>query len=234
MRIAGACAVKHKCSRSETFYVKLKRDVTDIDLISLGKYRGNMLKFFKGIGYAPNERFNLYHGRQRQIYDHGNSPPLRVDVFFDELFYCHVIDFRNRLEADYPTIPLAELALEKNQIVKITVKDLKDTVALFESFPVGGGDMEMINGRHIAKVMAGDWGFYYTFTENLGKVRAYVTQLDQITSEETSRVTSRIDELLAMIENEPKTLAWKIRAKVGTKKKWYSEVDEVGGRIAAE
>ena len=30
-----------------------------------------------------------------------------------------------------------------------------------------------------------------------------------------------------MIEKEPKSLGWKLRAKVGTKKQWYNDVEEV-------
>ena len=37
---------------------------------------------------------------------------------------CHDIPFKDRLEIDYPTIPLAELLLEKMQIVQINEKDL--------------------------------------------------------------------------------------------------------------
>jgi len=30
---------------------------------------------------------------------------------------------------------------------------------------------------------------------------------------------------LARIEEEPKSTGWKMRARVGTKKKWYTDVD---------
>jgi len=30
-----------------------------------------------------------------------------------------------------------------------------------------------------------------------------------------------------LIEKKPKTLAWKLRAKVGTKSKWYKDVEDV-------
>jgi len=46
-------------------------------------------------------------------------------------------------------------------------------------------------------------------------------------SEEDSRIVSnRVDALLDMIEKKPKSFGWKMRAKVGPKKKWYNEVDE--------
>jgi hypothetical protein len=39
-------------------------------------------------------------------------------------------------------------------------------------------------------------------------------------------VRSRIDELLKVIDEAPKTLAWKMRAKIGTRRIWYQEVSE--------
>jgi hypothetical protein len=43
----------------------------------------------------------------------------------------HVVKFQNRLHVDSPTIPLAELALEKLQIVHLNEKDVKDMLMLF-------------------------------------------------------------------------------------------------------
>ena len=50
---------------------------------------------------------------------------------FDRLDFCHVIPWsEQRLQADAPTLPLAELQLEKMQIVKLNEKDVIDTVML--------------------------------------------------------------------------------------------------------
>ena len=40
-------------------------------------------------------------------------------------------------------------------------------------------------------------------------------------------IKTKIDKILDAIEREPKSMGWKMRAKVGTKKKWYTEVEEV-------
>jgi hypothetical protein len=45
------------------------------------------------------------------------------------------------------------------------------------------------------------------------------------------KVEAKIDNLLQAMENEPKTLAWKIRARVGTSRQWYRDVDELN-RVA--
>jgi len=55
---------------------------------------------------------------------------LNVDVFADELYFCHRIPFKDRLDLDSPTICTTDLLLEKMQIVEINLKDFKDTVVL--------------------------------------------------------------------------------------------------------
>ncbi len=42
-------------------------------------------------------------------------------------------------------------------------------------------------------------------------------------------VGNRIDDLLRILDNEPKSRSWKMRARVGTSKKWYKDVDTPGG-----
>ena len=76
--------------------------------------------------------------------------------------------------------------------------------------------------------MSKDWGFYYTFTINLKKVKeASLDWYKELLSEKDRRIVSeRIDALLNMIEKKPKSFGWKMRARVGPRKKWYNEVDE--------
>ena len=74
--------------------------------------------------------------------------------------------------------------------------------------------------------MTSDWGFYYTFTTNLKRVAEYIQEFPSISEEQGKIISTRISDLLAMIEDTPKSLKWKIRAKVGTRKIWYQEVSE--------
>jgi hypothetical protein len=63
----------------------------------------------------------------RHAYLHGDNG-LNVDVFADELYFCHRIPFKGRLDLDSPTICTTDLLLEKMQIVEINLKDFKDTI----------------------------------------------------------------------------------------------------------
>jgi hypothetical protein len=225
LRIMGACAIRIHCSKKQHI-LKSKRELTDIDLISYSKFVPSMEKFFKSLGYDPLPTI-LPRGMSlgRHIYVNKNIG-FTVDVFFDKLEFCHTIDLRGRLELDYPTITLADLILEKLQIVKIAEKDVLDLIALFYEHEVGvNDDKEVINGRYIAKLLSNDWGFYYTVTSNLNKVKSYIQTFELITEEERRVVNEKINRLLQLIESEPKSLKWKLRALIGPSIKWYREVE---------
>jgi hypothetical protein len=140
---------------------------------------------------------------------------------------CHIIDFRDRILLDPETITLADLFLEKMQIVRITYKDIIDTIVLFIAHPVTDTE-EGINAAYIAKRMSSDWGFYYTSTSNLKRVRdEFLDHYDLIPEADCRLARSRMDEMLNRIEAAPKSWQWKLRAQVGTRMKWYKDVGEL-------
>jgi hypothetical protein len=47
-----------------------------------------------------------------------------------------------------------------------------------------------------------------------------------LTPEHRVIIREKIDLLLQIIENAPKSFGWKQRAKVGTKKQWYNDVTD--------
>jgi hypothetical protein len=49
--------------------------------------------------------------------------------------------------------------------------------------------------------------------------------MEALSDDERSIITSRIDELLARIEAEPKSRGWKLRSRIGPKKRWYEPVE---------
>jgi hypothetical protein len=51
---------------------------------------------------------------------------------------------------------------------------------------------------------------------------------EQLGDDETRRVGEQVDLALERIEREPKSMGWKMRAKIGDRKKWYREVGELG------
>ena len=81
---------------------------------------------------------------------------------------------------------------------------------------MGDTDHEEINQTYIAKRFADDWGFWYTATTNLGRVKEHCDRVDALSAEQKAKVKQEADEMLARIEAEPKSKGWNKRAKKGT------------------
>lgn len=230
LRLLGAVAFRIHCPVHQGLQVSMNRVLTDLDFAAYYKQEKAIDKFFlKDMGYEAQTAAltpGLMLGR-KIYYDSRDERP-HVDIFFDKLNMCHVVSWQNgRLQIDKPTISLADLMLEKLQIVHINEKDVKDVMMLLLEHGIGDSDNELVNGGYIGKIMAKDWGFYYTSTTNLNKVKSLLGEYDALSSGDRDVISVRIDELLTMIEKEPKSLGWKLRAKVGTKKQWYNDVEEV-------
>jgi len=230
LRVLGATAFRIHCPDHVHVHISMGRDVTDIDFAAYSKEGEKIEKFFAN-GQFQSERHQasltpgLFVGRH--IYENPKTG-LHVDIFEDELNMCHIVNFRNRLHLDSPTIPLADLALEKFQIVRINEKDIRDMLMLFASHPVGETEQETINGKYISDIMSKDWGFYYTTTLNLGKIRKGLERYkDLFTAKDNKNIEERITQLEGMIENAPKSLKWKARAAIGPRVQWYNDVEEV-------
>jgi hypothetical protein len=231
LRLMGATAIYYRCPNSRNLTGVMSRALTDLDFMTLSKYVRHIPDLFASLGFEGNERVNALYGLRRQIYaDPKNAR--HVDVFVDKLTFCHQIDLTRRLELDPVTLSLADLLLEKMQIVKLGEKDVKDTIILLREHELGDSDNGRINMDYIAKLLADDWGFYYTVTTNLKKTRDYANSLTVLSQEDRKLAGSRIDMLLDKIEREGKSFKWKMRAKAGTKVQWYSDAEDVEDRTA--
>ena len=77
-----------------------------------------MFKLLDALGYVSDKRM-LFMGRY--LFENPDNKR-HIDIFFDKLEFCHIIDFRGRLEIDYPTISLSDILLQKMQIVQTSLK----------------------------------------------------------------------------------------------------------------
>jgi len=224
MRVMGPIALHYYFPDQVELYARLERlgerYFTDIDFAAYGKKAGKMKGFMESIGYECDLNTLMASGRTRHIYYAGPVP--MIDVFFDKLDYCHEVAYKDRLELDDYCVSLADILLQKLQIWEINDKDLKDIEYLFVTAEVGDDDRHKINEGYVGRRFADDWGFWYTATTNLGRVKEHVDKVDTLSEEQKARVTARCDEFLARIEAEPKTKGWNKRAKKGTGKIWYN------------
>jgi hypothetical protein len=225
LRLMGAVAIALHCPQFRYIQEKMKRQLTDLDFMTYSKYRGDLKQFFNNLGYFTDPKVDALYGYKRKIYRNRTTGRV-ADVFFDELEMSHTVDFRGRLELDFPTITLTDLLLEKMQIVRINEKDVKDTIILLREHQTGNIEKETVNGEYVADILSKDWGFYYTVTQNLKKVKGVAGNYAQLGRADVEDVQMKVDRLLSLIENRPKSLRWKMRARLGTRKIWYNEVEE--------
>jgi len=233
LRLMGALAVNYHCPKYKHLHEQMARTPTDIDFASLSKQKEKLTAYLHELGYDVDQQlmnYPTYAEGKRYMY----FGKIHVDVFFDELRMCHRIDWTKRLEVDNPTIPLADIILEKLQIVEINPKDIKDMILLFLEHDVGDNDKETINGKYIAELLSKDWGFWYTSTTNLNKVLTLQGEYVKLPEDESKLLMERVNKLLAMIEQQPKSMGWKMRSRVGNKQKWYMDVEEDRGVIKIE
>jgi len=227
LRILGAVAVKIHCPRFNYLHEELGRPLTDLDLIGYGSQRKEITNFLVKRGYEIDERLLDYIAMTSRLIFRDQKTNLKIDIFLDRLEMSHTINFKDRLEVDYPTISLADLLLEKLQIVKINEKDVLDIIIVTREHELAERDQETINSRYIAELLSNDWGFYFTVTQNLNKVITIMPKYSCVSSTDVSNVKQKIKKLQEIIENQPKKLKWKLRAIVGTKQKWYNDVEEI-------
>ncbi len=77
-------------------------------------------------------------------------------------------------------------------------------------------------------MLCDDWGgFWYSADLNLSRLHDWVGRPDLV-QEVADRVRARIGELKKEhLAGAPKSRRWRLRAKIGTRKRWYETVEEV-------
>jgi hypothetical protein len=217
--LGGAGIHLHSPSASKA---PLMRKYGDLDYAIPKRDRKAVLEFFPSLGYEANERFNLMQG-DRRLYFYDVAHSRQVDIFIDVIKMSHVIDLRGRLDGDGPCATPSDLLLSKLQIFEVNRKDLVDLTALLLDHPIAEHDDEAINKAYVARIAAADWGIYRTLQLNIDKLRTTLAELEV----DRELVSARLDELWAAVEEQPKPIAWKLRAQVGDRKRWYELPEEV-------
>jgi len=224
MRVLGGLAIKvHRVVEHPTF----AREYGDLDFVVAGKQRREFEVFMPEVGYSPHRQFNLLNGSERQIYYH-NETEMKIDIFVDTFSMCHKIPLAGRLHLHPITIPLAELFLTKVQIAELNRKDALDIASLLLYAETGSDDENKINLKRIAQLCGADWGLYKTTSINLKRVEEIVSEEKvDLTEAERGLIKKRASEIYQTFETMSKSLAWQMRDKVGTRVRWYEEVEEV-------
>lgn len=203
----------------------LRRTYADIDIAVPRADSRRVAAMLERLGYEANQRFNNLHGSRRLLfYDRKNNRQL--DVFVGAFKMCHELALDRRLDAVPDTLASADLLLTKLQIVEVNPKDLADAATLLYECEIGESDTAgTINTNRLVDVMSKDWGWYTTVSDNLVAVADLTRQ--RLAAQEAETVIGRIETINAAVERAPKSVSWKLRARVGRRVQWYELPEEV-------
>lgn len=224
VRLLGGIAIW--LSASEHARAALGRDYPDLDLVTHKKQSRAFRNLVEELGYLPERVFNATHGAKRLLY-HAADGSYHLDVFLDVFEMSHTLDFTERLELQPLTVPAAELLLTKLQVAEVNRKDLSDAAMLLMDHELADSDgAGRLNVAHVATVCANDWGLYTTVTDNLGRLHELLDDL-ALAGLDRACVEERATAIVAELDKAPKSSRWRLRSKVGRRKRWYETPEEV-------
>jgi len=234
LRLLGGLAVREHCKVLDF----CERDYADLDLVGLGRQGRQIVALMRDLGYDEEQRVRLAtDNRQCQFVracvhrsGEGVAHDLdRVDVFLDAFRMDHTIALGGRLALEDYTIPVTDVLLTKLQIVRHNDKDVRDIVTLLKDVPMADEDLPgVVSARSIAARCARDWGLYHDVSVTLELCRRLLGRY-RLDEGERRRVTGAIDRLGAALRAAPKSLAWRTRARIGTRVRWHATVEEQDG-----
>ena len=221
LRILGGVAIGLLCPSARR--LPLVREYADIDLGTTTAARDGAVSLLEELGYAGDKEFNMLHGHRRlNFWDECNRRQL--DVFVEEAHLCHRIKFGRRLEVVPLTLSLADLTVLKLQVVETNEKDYLDICAIFADHHLTADDSG-VNAAYIADLAASDWGLWRTLGMVGERSERFALELSGFEVGEV--VAERLRRLRAELDRAPKSRGWKLRAKIGDRKRWYELPEEV-------
>jgi hypothetical protein len=213
MRLLGGLAVYALAPSARR--PPLDRPYRDFDVAVPARQGQSASRVLERAGYVPDRHFNALHGAKRLIF--GSPRGYAVDVLVGPFEMAHRMQIADGFAAHPLTIAPADLLLTKLQIVRFERKDMTDAGALLLDVA--------IDADRFAAPLADDWGFFHTVELNLPKLRAFGE--DVLEPARAAELAGRIELLAASMRSAPKSVRWKLRAKVGERLTWFESPEEV-------
>ena len=197
----------------------------DIDAVTRRKDARGLEALLAERGWEPAREFNALNGARRLLF-HDPQSAAQVDVFVEAFEMCHTLPLADRLDAPGPSLPATDLLMTKLQIVELNPKDRSDCYALLRGCEVGHDDPRAIEPARVAELTSRDWGLHHTFELNLQRL------LDGLAghaapAEDLAGISAGIEAVVAAMDETPKGRAWKLRERIGERRRWYDEPEEV-------
>ncbi|HEX6457087.1 MAG TPA: hypothetical protein VF009_11285 [Solirubrobacterales bacterium] len=221
LRVMGGVAIAILCPSSRR--PPLAREYADIDFASVSSAKEDLVDLLESLGYAGDKEFNILHGHRR-LYFWDPRNERQLDVFLNEANLCHRIDLKRRIGLVPLTLPLADLAVLKLQIVETNEKDYLDLCAIFADHDLTNDDSG-VDSTYIAELAASDWGLWRTMGMVAERSEGFALELPGFDAREV--VADRLRRLRQELDMVPKTRGWKLRSRIGERVRWYELPEEV-------
>ena len=206
----------------------------DLDFGSVKSSRKPLTELLAEQGYVADRNFNALYGDKQLYFSHG-AHGHAVDVMVDRLHMCHTVAFAQRATVLPYTLSPVDLLLSKLQIVELNEKDLDDCLRLLVSFDLGDGDGDgggdgrgaVIDAGVIAGLVGDDWGWWKTISLNVERIQAVLADGVPATVA-GGRLDPRVavETLSRILRDTPKSRRWKLRDRIGERKRWYELPEE--------
>jgi hypothetical protein len=223
VRLIGGVAIR--LVLGDRFDPALERPVQDIDAITRRRDARGLETLLGERGWESAREFNALNGARRLLF-HDPASDAQVDVFVEAFEMCHTLPLADRLDSPGPALAATDLLLTKLQIVELNAKDRNDLYALLGGAGLAAGDPAAIDPGRVAELTAADWGLHHTLELNLRRLADSVGE-DGAATRDRDAITEAIEAISVAMEEAPKRQAWKLRARLGERKRWYDDPEEV-------
>ena len=223
IKLLGGVAIR--IALGERFPAALTREYGDIDLFTTRKYCSDTESMLADLGWDPATNFNALNGNRRLLFSDPASDR-KIDVFIDDFEMCHRLPLKQRFDLPGDALDPADLLLTKLQIIELNAKDRGDAYAILVACPVGQGP-ESIDLDCICGLTAKDWGLQHTLELNLDRLREGLSE-SPLDEGQKATVVEAIGRIEAGLADSPKSRSWKLRDRIGERRKWYDEPEEIG------
>jgi hypothetical protein len=234
LRLLGGLAVHEHCAG----FVACRREHLDLDLVGLRRQMDKTVALFAELGYQERVHVRMATEFMQAQFVRAcahagpDGAPVHeedhVDVFFDRFKLDHTIDLRERLDLHPYAIPLTDALAIKLQMHAPESRDLRDMLMLLATAPGEGQGGAELDPERLGDLCGHDWGLFYDVTRNLQLLRESLpgSILDEA---EREKVAASLARLTGAVDAAPKTLAWRLRARVGTHRPWWDVVEDQDG-----
>lgn len=214
----------------ERLHPRFQREIGDLDFITTRRAGATVETLLTAHGWQPARHFNAVNGARRLLFEEP-AGARRVDVFVGRFEMCHRLPLLERLNGHGEILPATELALTKLQINALNAKDRGDLYALLLVCELTDRDREAsgdpaIDVRRITTLTGVDWGLHHTLELNLARLRDGLAETD-LPATQRELLLERIAGLSEALEQAPKSRAWRLRARIGERRRWFEEPEEI-------